>query len=74
MFYTLLNYLSSQSISLPTQIVDKKEEKEEEKEEKKETNNNGTFVWSTHGTNTVYTDIESGLIKYDFYDVLVKGM
>lgn len=70
MFYTLLNYLASQSIALPTHVVDKKEEKEE----KKETNNDGTFVWTTHGTNTIYTDIESGLIKYDFYDVLVKGM
>ncbi len=69
MFYTLLNYIASQSIALPTHIVDKNTEKKNEDEKKK-----GTLIWSTNGSNTVYTDLETGLIKYDFYDVLVKGM
>lgn len=72
MFYTFLNYLASQSVSLPTHIVDKSNEKKN-KDEKKN-NNDGTFIWSTNGSNIVYTDLETGLIKYDFYDVWVKGM
>ncbi len=71
MFYTLLNYIASQSIALPTYAVDKTHivDKKNEDEKKK-----GTLIWSTNGSNIVYTDLETGLIKYDFFDVLVKGM
>lgn len=67
MFFSFLNYIASQSIALPTHGVNKKEAK-------KETNNDGTLIWVKHGSNIIYTDIESGLIKYDSFDILVKGM
>jgi hypothetical protein len=73
MFYSLLNYIASQSIVLPIHIIDNSTEKKN-KDEKHKSNNDGTFIWSTNGSNIVYTDLETGLIKYDFYDVWVKGM
>ncbi len=73
MFYTLLNYLASQSVALPIHINDKSAEKKNKDDEHK-SNNNGTLIWSTNGSSIMYTDVETGLIKYDFFDVLVKGM
>ncbi len=73
MFYSLLNYIASQSVALPTHIVDKSTEKKNKNNDNK-SNNDGTLIWATNGSNIVYTDLESGLIKYDFFDVLIKGM
>ncbi len=73
MFYSLLNYISSQSVALPTHIVDKSNEKKN-KDEKIKSNNDGTLIWTTNGSNIIYTDLESGLIKYDFYDIMIKSM
>ncbi len=71
MFLTLLNYIhTNYSDILPTHIQHVEETKKEQKDIFK---NNGNLVWSTNGSTTVYTDVESGLAKYDFFDVFIKS-
>ncbi len=71
MFYTLLNYIQTNySDILPTHVQRVEETKKEHIDIFK---NNGNLVWSTNGSTIVYTDVESGLAKYDFFDVFIKS-
>jgi hypothetical protein len=70
MFYTLLNYIETNySELLPSHVESVKEKKENNDMFK----NNGNLVWATNGSTTVYTDVESGLVKYDFFDIIMKS-
>ncbi len=90
MFYTILNYIRSQSIILPIHV--------DTNVGKNEIKNDKIYIWSKNcstflaysyvneqkvtvtpkekSSNIIYTDIdiESGLIKYDFYDVMIRSM
>lgn len=71
MFYTLLNYIQTNYFELLPSHVQRVEEIKKEK--KNEFKNDENLVWATNGSTIVYTDIESGLAKYDFFDVLMKS-
>ncbi len=71
MFYTLLNYIQTNYFELlPTHVKRGEEIKKEKNDEFK---NDRSLVWATNGSTIVYTDVESGLVKYDFFDVLMKA-
>ncbi len=66
MFFTLLNYIQINfNELLPTHIKSIKVQENENKE--------NIFV-ITNSSTTIYKDIESGLIKNDFFDVIIKNM
>ncbi len=71
MFYTLLNYIQMNYFELLPSHVQRVEEIKKEK--KNEFKNDGSLVWATNGSTIVYTDVESGLAKYDFFDIIMKS-
>ena len=72
MFFTLLNYIQINYIQinfnevLPTHI------KVQENENKEDLSKENILI--TNSSTTIYKDIESGLIKNDFFDTIIKNM
>lgn len=74
MFYTLLNYIQLNFTDiLPSHSIVKESKNSSQNTFENTFENNGNLVWSTNGSTTVYTDVESGLAKYDFFDVFIKS-
>ena len=77
MFYTILNYIqTNHSNILPTNVtnVTNVTNINEENKNKEIFKNHENLIWAKNGSTTVYSDIETGLAKYDFFDILMKSL